>query len=66
MTFFAFFESVKGQHRCIQCMYYVTVFWKTDRMITNTEIHFLPEDECHTHALSRDTMHLRLDGQIYF
>ena len=32
----------------------VTVFWKTDLMITNTEIHFLPVDECHTHALSRD------------
>ena len=45
---------------------FVTVFWKTDRMVTNTEIHFLPVDECHTHALSRDTMHLRLDGQVYF
>ena len=44
----------------------VTVFWKTDRMVTNTEIHFLPVDECHTHALSRDTMHLRLDGQVCF
>ena len=45
---------------------YVTVFWKTDRMVSNTEIHFLPVDECHTHALSRDTMHLRLDGQVCF
>ena len=27
---------------------------------------FLPVDECHTHALSRDTMHLRLDGQVCF
>ena len=24
---------------------YVTVFWKTDRIDTNTEIHFLPVDE---------------------
>ena len=45
---------------------YVTVFWKTDRMVTNTEIHFLLVDEYHTHALSRDTMHLRLDGQVCF
>ena len=29
----------------------MTVFWKTDRMVTNTEIHFMPVDECHTHAL---------------
>ena len=35
-------------------------------MVTNTEIHFLPIGECHTHALSRDTMHLRLDGQVCF
>ena len=45
---------------------YVTVFWKTDRIDTNTEIHFLPVDESHTHALSRDTKHLRLDGQVCF
>ena len=45
---------------------YVTVFWKTDLMVTNIEIHFLPVDECHTHALSRDTKHLRLDGQVCF
>ena len=35
-------------------------------MVTITEIHFLPVDESHTHALSRDTKHLRLDGQICF
>ena len=29
-------------------------FAKTDLMGTNTEIHFLPVDESHTHALSRD------------
>ena len=40
----------------------VPVFLKTDLVVTNTEIHFLPVDACHTHALSRDTMHLRLDG----
>ena len=35
---------------------YVTEFAKTDLMGTKTEIHFLPVDESHTHALSRDTM----------
>ena len=35
-------------------------------MVTTIEIHFLPVDECLTHALSRDTMHLRLDGQVCF
>ena len=44
----------------------VTVFWKINRMDTNTEIHFLPVDESHTHALFRDTEHLRLDGQVCF
>ena len=44
----------------------VTVFWKTDRMVTNTEIHFMPVDECHTHALPRDTMHLRIVGRVCF
>ena len=39
---------------------YVTVFWKTDRIDTNTEIHFLPVDRSHTHVLFRDTKHLRL------
>ena len=28
---------------------YVTVFWKTDHVVTNTEIHFLPIDKSHTH-----------------
>ena len=44
----------------------VTEFAKTDLMGTNTEIHFLPVDESHTHALSRDTKRLRLDGQVCF
>ena len=35
-------------------------------MDTNTEIHFLPVYESHSHALSRDTKHLRLDGQVCF
>ena len=30
----------------------------------NTEIHFLSVDESHTHALSKNTKHLRLDGQV--
>ena len=51
---------------CADIIIYVTVFWKTDRMVTNTEIHFLPVDECHTHTLSRDTVHLRIDGQVCF
>ena len=45
---------------------YVTEFAKTNLMGTNTEIHFLPVDESHTHALPRDTKHLRLDGQVCF
>ena len=45
---------------------YVTEFAKTDLMGTNTEIHFLPVDESHTHALSRDANNLRLDGQVCF
>ena len=44
----------------------MTEFAKTDLMGTNTEIHFLPVDESHTHAPSRDTKHLRLDGQVCF
>ena len=44
----------------------MTEFAKTDLMGTNTEIHFLPVDENHTHALSRDTNNLRLDGQVCF
>ena len=35
----------------------VTVFSKTDLMVTNTEICFFPVDESRTHALSRDTKH---------
>ena len=35
-------------------------------MGTNTEIHFLSVDECHAHALSKGTKHLRLDGQVCF
>ena len=45
---------------------YVTDFAKTDLMGSNTEIHFLPVGESHTHALSRDTKHLKLDAQICF
>ena len=41
----------------------MTVFWKTDHVVTNTEIHFLPVDESHTRALSK---HLSLDGQVCF
>ena len=52
--------------RAIAYQLYVTVFWKTDHVVTNTEIHFLPVDESHTHALSRDTKHLSLDGQVCF
>ena len=44
----------------------MTVFWKTDHVVTNTEIHFLHVDESHTHTLSRDTKHLSLDGQVCF
>ena len=44
----------------------MTEFAKTDLMGTNSEIHFLPVDESHTHALSRNTKHLRLDGQVCF
>ena len=44
----------------------MTEFAKTDLMGTNTEIQFLPVDESHTHAISRDTKHLRLDGRVCF
>ena len=44
----------------------VPEFAKTDLIGTNTEIHFLPVDERHTYALSKDTKHLRLDGQVCF
>ena len=60
-------------HTCIHAYmhtymhtFFVTEFAKTDLMGTNTEIHFLPVDESHTHALPRDTKHLRLDGQVCF
>ena len=46
---------------CLCCVC-ETVFWKTDLMVTNIETILLPVDESHTHALSRDTKHLRLDG----
>ena len=49
-----------------QILKFVTVFRKTDRMDTNAEIHFLPVDESHIHALFRDTKHLRLDGRVCF
>ena len=44
----------------------MTGFAKTDLMGTNTEMHFLCVDESHTHALSKDTKHLRLDGRSTF
>ena len=44
----------------------MSVFWETDLMDINTEILFLPVDESHTYALSRDTKHLRLDGRVCF
>ena len=44
----------------------MTEFAKTDFMGSNTEIHFLPVDESHTHVLSRDTKHSRLDDQVCF
>ena len=37
-----------------------------NRPCCHTEIHFLPVDESHTHALSRDTKHLSLDGLVCF
>ena len=40
----------------------MTGFAKTDLIVTSTEIHLLSVDESHTHALSKDTKHLRLDG----
>ena len=38
----------------------VTVIWKTDLMVTNTEVHLLYVHGSHTHALSK---HLRIDGR---
>ena len=45
---------------------YVTVSWKTDQVVTNTDIQFLPVAVSHTHALSRDTKHSSLDRQVCF
>ena len=42
-----------------------TVFWKTDRIDTITKIHFLFVDESHTHALFRNTKHLRMAGYAF-
>ena len=47
-------------------MTFVIEFAKTDLMGTNNGIHFLPVGESHTHALSRDTKHLRIDYQVFF
>ena len=44
----------------------MTGFAKTNLMGTNIEIHFLLVDESHTHALSRDTKHLKIDDQVCF
>ena len=51
---------------CMCAYAFMTVFWKTDLKVTNTEIYFLSVDESHTYTLSRDTKHLKLDGQVYF
>ena len=57
-----------AQHQYIpvQIKWCMTVLAKTGFMGTNTEIHFLPVDKSCTHALSSDTKHLRLDGQVCF
>ena len=57
---------VKHKNAAFMARYnvYVTVFWKTNRIDTNTEILFFPVDKSHTHALFRDTKHLRLDGLL--
>ena len=60
------FTSESFTFTCTYIHTYVTVFWKTNLMVTNIEIHFLPVDKSHTYALSRDVMHLRLDGQACF
>ena len=56
---------IKSKHLRTYVIYVIEVA-KTDLMGTNTEIHFLPVDESHTHVLSRDTKHLRLDGRVCF
>ena len=46
---------------------FVTAFWKTDTIVTNTEIHLrMPVDESYTNTLSRDTKHLTIDGLVCF
>ena len=60
------YSRCTGHSLHCKIMIFVTEFAKTDLMGTHTEIHFLPADESHTHALSRDTKHLRLDGQVCF
>ena len=55
-----------GYKTNVACSTFVTRFAKTNLMGTNTEIHFLSIDESHTHALSKDTKQLRLDGQVSF
>ena len=45
---------------------YVTIFGKIDHLRASTEIHFLPIQERHVHALSRNTNCLTIDGQVCF
>ena len=44
----------------------VTIFGKIDHLHASTEIHFLPVQERHIHALSRNTNCLTIDGQVCF
>ena len=50
----------------INCSEYVTGFAKINLIGTNIEIHFLFAAESHTHALSQNTKHLRLNGLVCF
>ena len=43
-----------------------TEFAKTILEGTRAEIHFIPSYECYTHALSRNTKYLAMDGQVCF
>ena len=52
-----------GMHAC---MIYVTIFGKIDHLCVSIEIHFLPVRESYTHALSRNTKYLTIDGQVCF
>ena len=45
---------------------YVTGSGKTGLITTITDIHFLPVRESCTHALSRNTKYLIIDGQVCF